>query len=115
VPTLPVHLFAADGSWIAWYRPALPYVWNVGNRWIGWFPWPAEPDLRRDVVDPAGDYLGTVVGDRLFALTFRLPRPLPERVPEPHRPPGSPDVARTTPLAPPAGYVDVPARRLRRA
>lgn len=114
-PTLPVHLFSADGSWIAWYRPSMPYVWNVRNRWIGWFPWPDDPELRRDVVDTVGDYLGTVVDDRLFALGFRMPRPLPTRVPEPQRPPSPPDVERAEPLVPPAGFTDVPRRRLDRA
>lgn len=111
---LAVHLFASDGRWIAWYRPGLPYVWNTGDRWIGWFPWAqdASDEVRGDVLDPRDAYLGTVVGDRLLSRTARLPRPVPGRVPEPRRPVGPPDVDRTIAVPPPIGYVDVDPQRL---
>lgn len=105
---LQTHLFDSSGRWIAWYRPGLPYVWSVRNRWIGWFPWPDDPE----VLDPSGEYLGAVVGDRLLTRTSRLPRPVPARVPEPRRPVGPPDVAGTTSVPPPPGYADVPRSRL---
>ncbi|MDD7965157.1 hypothetical protein [Actinomycetospora lemnae] len=109
-----VRLFASDGRWIAWYRPGLPYLWNTGDRWIGWFPWPGEPtpEPRDDVLDPSDAYLGTVVGDRLLARTVRRPRPIPSRVPEPRRPVGPPDVDRAQAVPPPIGFTDVPLDRL---
>lgn len=112
MPTWDVaHLFDSGGRWIAWYRPGLPYLWSAGNRWIGWFPWATEhgTELRGDAVDPWGDYLGTVVGNRLLRRTYRLPVALPRRVPEPQLPPGPPDVERTEPRSLPPGFVDLPA------
>lgn len=108
----PTHLYASDGRWIAWYHPRLPYVWSVRNRWIGWFAWPTDAQLARDVLDPAGHYLGTRVGDRLLAKVYRAPVPVPDRVPEPTRPVGAPDVAHARELTPPPGFVDVPLERL---
>ena len=102
------HLFDSAGRWIAWYRPGMPYVWSVRNRWIGWFPWPDDPE----VLDPQGEYLGAVVGDRLLTRTARIPRPVPARVPEPRRPVGPPDVEGSIAVPPPPGYADVPSARL---
>ena len=107
-----VHLFASDGRWIAWYRPGLPYVWSVRNQWIGWFAWPADSEVGTDLLDPSENYLGTVVGDRLLRRTFRMPRPVVARVPEPRRPVGPPDRDRAAATSPPPGYVDVPAAAL---
>jgi hypothetical protein len=114
----PVHLFASDGRWIAWYRPGLPYLWSTRDRWIGWFPWAVEttpeppPEHHNDVLDPHDAYLGTVVGDRLLARVARRPRVVPSRVPEPQRPVGPPDVDRAQAVAPPIGFVDVAPGRL---
>jgi hypothetical protein len=109
---LAAHLFASDGRWIAWYRPGLPYLWSARNAWIGWFPW-SDPERRADVLTPAGESLGTVVGDRLLQRVARTPQPVPARVPEPQRPVGPPDVDRADRVAPPLGFVDVPEVRLR--
>lgn len=112
---LAVYLYASDGRWIAWYRPGMPYVWNTGDRWIGWFPWSHEPDAeeaRGDVLDPQDTYLGTVVGDRLLARTARRPRRVVRRVPEPRRPVGPIVVDRVRAVPPPIGFTDVDPGRL---
>ena len=109
-----VHLYDSAGRWIAWYRRGVPYVWNVHDVWIGWFGWHDEPgDLAHDVLDPAGEYLGTVVGDRLWRKTYRTPVPPSRRVGEPQRPTGPPDVDRAAGCPPPSGFLDVEQASLR--
>ena len=109
-----VRLFASDGRFVAWYRPGMPYLWTAHNGWLGWFAWLDDPELGRDVLDPDGNYLGTVVGDRLFVRRNRTPTPMPTRAPEPQRPVGSPDIGDVDRLALPPGYGDVDRRRLDR-
>lgn len=57
-----VYLHDSQGVWIAFRSdPHGRYLFNPDGDWIGWFPW--DDDV---VVTPAGSYLGTVRGDRLF-------------------------------------------------
>ncbi len=58
------YLFNSDGEWIA-FRLG-DYVYNRDGDWIGWLPWDDE-----DVVSQDGDYLGTIVRNRLFYLYYK--------------------------------------------
>lgn len=57
-----VHLFDSSGDFVAFRRTHDDrYLFDVDGNWIGWFPWGDA-----DVVTEDGDYLGTVVGNRLL-------------------------------------------------
>lgn len=107
-----VHLHDSDGQWVAWYRRGMPYVWNTRDVWVGWFAW-EDGELAGDVLDLSGEYLGTVVGDRLWCRTYRSPVAAPRRVAEPQRPTGPPDVSGAVSRPPPSGFADVAPARLR--
>jgi hypothetical protein len=57
-----VFLYDTGGHWIA-FRTAADdrYLYNKSGQWIGWVPWDDA-----DAVTKQGEYLGTVVGDRLL-------------------------------------------------
>lgn len=56
-------LFDTSGEAVAFRRtPDDRFLWDKDGNWIGWFPWGDA-----DAVDQDGDYLGTVVGNRLVA------------------------------------------------
>jgi len=60
-----VHYFDSAGNWIAFRRrPDDKYLFNKSGSWIGWFPWGDD-----DAVDTHGEYLGTVVKNRLLRKT----------------------------------------------
>jgi len=56
-----VYLFDLAGEPIAFRRSwSDPHVFALDGHWIGWFPW-----NDNHAISPGGDYLGTVVDDRL--------------------------------------------------
>ncbi|MCX7522351.1 hypothetical protein OSC27_08680 [Microbacterium sp. STN6] len=61
------HLYDLAGNWIA-FRTTFDgkYLFDTNGEWLGWFPWGDE-----DAVDRDGEYLGTVVENRL--LRYREP------------------------------------------
>ena len=104
-----VHLFNSSGENIAFIRNAGDkFLFDKAGKWIGWFPWDDD-----DAVTKEGEYLGTIVGDRLLRRTSR-----------PYRSnPGNPGYAgyAGSPGYPghvgykslPSGFTDVPDRYLR--
>lgn len=83
-----VYLFDMSGQPVAFRRTWTdPHVFDLDGHWIGWFPWDDN-----DAVDHGGDYLGTVVDDRLVRRNDWYQRPCsatPE-APERARPTGHP-------------------------
>lgn len=60
---MPVYLYDSSGDWVAFRsEPNGRYLFDRDSEWIGWFPW-ADEDVA---VTPDGDYLGTVVENRLL-------------------------------------------------
>ncbi|GAA2912199.1 hypothetical protein JOD62_001954 [Microbacterium keratanolyticum] len=56
-------LFDTNGEGVAFRRtPDDRFLWDKDGNWVGWFPWGDA-----DAVDQQGNYLGTVVGNRLLA------------------------------------------------
>ena len=55
-----IHLFNSSGIWIGFCLKLS--VFDTFAVWRGWFPW----EESADAVTPQGDYLGTVVGNRLY-------------------------------------------------
>ncbi|KQV07920.1 hypothetical protein [Leifsonia sp. Root112D2] len=55
-------LYDMAGNWIA-FRTAYDgkYLFDTTGEWIGWFPWDDN-----DAVDRDGNYLGTVIDNRLL-------------------------------------------------
>lgn len=55
-------LYDMAGHWIA-FRTAYDgkYLFDTTGNWIGWFPWGDD-----DAVDRDGNYLGTIVENRLL-------------------------------------------------
>ena len=83
----PFHLFNSSGDWIGFCLGK--NVFDTDSAWRGWFPWDSA-----DITAPDGSYLGTVVGNRLYAYEhkrgFQIPyypgypaTPLPPERPEP--------------------------------
>jgi len=57
-----VFLYDSHGKPIAYRRsPEDRWLWGTGGRWLGWFPW-----YDNDAYTKNGQYLGTVIGNRLF-------------------------------------------------
>ncbi|ASN21640.1 hypothetical protein CGK93_19675 [Arthrobacter sp. YN] len=57
-----VFYFNTKGNPIAFRRSEKDrYLFDKNGNWIGWFPWGDN-----DAVDKEGNYLGTVVGNRLL-------------------------------------------------
>lgn len=66
-------LFDSGGSPVAFRRdPDDKFLWDPDGNWIGWFPWGDS-----DAVDTEGEYLGTVVGNRLLHRTSQPYRGYP--------------------------------------
>lgn len=61
-PTVTTFLYDMAGNWIA-FRTAYDgkYLFDTTGEWIGWFPWDDN-----DAVDRDGNYLGTVIDNRLL-------------------------------------------------
>jgi len=60
-----IFYFNSAGEVAAFRRSADDkFLFDQNGNWIGWFPWDDD-----DAVDREGDYLGTVVGNRLLART----------------------------------------------
>lgn len=97
------HLFDSRGAWIA-YRVARRFVWSRDGEWVGWCPWPDDPDV---VIDPGGAYLGHVMGNRLLRRSSVAARPFPGYPPYPgyRGAPGEPDGEE--PIDLPEGAADV--------
>ena len=62
----PFPLFNSAGSWIGFCLGN--NVFSVDAVWRGWFPWNDSADL----MTPRGNYLGTVVGNRLYAFEHKV-------------------------------------------
>ncbi|MEJ3404169.1 hypothetical protein WDJ51_05455 [Rathayibacter sp. YIM 133350] len=76
------YLFDLSGDWIAFRHSAEgKYLFSPDGDWIGWFPWDDAEALT-----PDGDYLGTVVGDRLVQEIGHLRRGVPAYPGEPSFP-----------------------------
>jgi len=59
-------LFNRAGRPAAFRRtPDDKFLWDLHGHWIGWFPWGDG-----DAVDKTGDYLGTVVNNRLLRRSY---------------------------------------------
>jgi hypothetical protein len=97
----PFHLFNSSGRWIGFCLAN--NVFDIDAVWRGWFPWSDQAE----VLSPHGTYLGTVVGNRLYAFSHK------EGVRMTYRPsfPAVPSLANhPTPIAPkplPVGASDV--------
>ena len=85
-----VYLFDMDGEPIAFRRTwSDPYLFALDGHWIGWTPWGDD-----HVVDPRGEYLGSVVDDRLVRRNDWCARPCTRTAepPGPVTPTGTPSV-----------------------
>ncbi|QFU90491.1 hypothetical protein [Amycolatopsis sp. YIM 10] len=104
-----IHYYDSSGLWIAFRRKEGDrYLFNSHAEWIGWFPWG-----DKDAVTTTGDYLGTVVTDRLLHRHHQPYRGYPGFPGFPGYP-GHPSYpGHWGPRSLPAGFVDVPARLLR--
>ena len=60
----PFHLYNSAGAWIGICLGR--NVFDTDNVWRGWFPWDSG-----DIVWPHGAYLGTVIGNRLYAFEHK--------------------------------------------
>lgn len=87
-------LFDSSGDWIVWRRSTNDkFLFNDNGDAIGWFPWDDA-----DAVDMDGEYLGTVVGNRLLRKNY-----------QPYR--GYPGYPGYSP--PPAGFSDLLRKQLK--
>ena len=79
------YLFNSRGDWIAFLKDK--FVFDTDGNWIGWLPW---EDL--EIVDTNGEYLGTMVRDRLYRFKNRPYRGYPGHSDSPDYPgyPGYP-------------------------
>lgn len=65
--------FDMGGTWIAFRRHEDDkYLFDASGQWIGWFPWGDD-----DAVDTQGQYLGTIVRNRLVRFHARPYRGYP--------------------------------------
>lgn len=68
-----VFYFNNTGNPIAFRRhPTDRFLFDKSGNWIGWFPWGDN-----DAADKEGNYLGTVVGNRLLKRDFQPYRGYP--------------------------------------
>ncbi len=66
-----VYLFDMEGQAVAFRRSwADQYLFDLNGNWIGWCPWDDN-----DAVDRRGQYLGTVVDDRIVRRNDLCERP----------------------------------------
>ncbi|MET0974500.1 MAG: hypothetical protein ABWX82_02370 [Leifsonia sp.] len=67
------YLYDLSGRWIA-FRASTEskYLFDTTGEWIGWFPWGDA-----EAVTPDGEYLGTVVDDRLVSAFGHTSRGFP--------------------------------------
>jgi len=99
-----VHLLDSSGDFVAFRRSDDDrYLFDVDGNWIGWFPWGDA-----DVVTEDGDYLGTVMGNRLLRRGTQPYRGYPGYPGYPGYAgyPGYPGYAGY--IATPSGFDDVP-------
>ena len=104
-----VYLYDSQGMWIA-YRldHRARHLFAPDGDWIGWFAWDDD-----DAVTPAGEYLGTVVGDRLLIRVDRAFRGTPDYPGAPTYP-GRASYPGAAPfVSVPPGFDDVPGAHLR--
>lgn len=59
------HLYNSAGVWIGFCLGTS--VFDTFAIWRGWFPW----EESADSVTPEGEYLGTVVGNRLYRFAHK--------------------------------------------
>jgi hypothetical protein len=103
------YLYDSAGQWIAFRTDTGGrYLFDTTGAWIGWFPW----DDENDAVTPDGEYLGTVVQNRLLWRTAPTYRGTPGYPGAPAFPghasyPGSVGYGGYVP-----GFEDVPPSRL---
>ena len=103
-----VYLHDSQGVWIAFRTDQRSrYLFNPDGDWIGWFPWDDE-----EAVTPAGEYLGTVLGDRLFAEEHHRYRGDPGYPGAPAYPGQAPYPGAGTYVSLPTGCDDVPSSLL---
>lgn len=102
------YLYDSQGVWIAFRTDERArHLFNPDGDWIGWFPWEDDEAVTRD-----GEYLGTVVGDRLFAEERHAYRGRPDYPGAPLYP-GQASYPGAAPFVSlPVGYVDVPSALL---
>jgi len=62
------HFFDSRGNWIAFRRGK--FVFDPNGKWIGWLPWDND-----EIVDPCGEYLGTIVNQSRSRLYHFRNRP----------------------------------------
>lgn len=85
------YLFDSRGDYVAFRLGNM--VFDINADWVGWLPWD-EPE----VVNPLGEYLGTICpDDRLYALPDHAVRTYPGF-------PGYPAQPHVPPLPEPRGY-----------
>lgn len=102
------YLYDSQGVWIAFrVDDRARHLFNPDGDWIGWFPWDDG-----DAVTPDGDYLGTLVGDRLLFQEGHVFRGTPEYPGAPAYPGRAsyPGAAHFESLPP--GFEDVPGAYL---
>lgn len=105
-----VVLHNSAGEAIAFMRyPGDKYLFSVKGTWIGWFPWSDDAAVTRD-----GEYLGTVLGDRLYREENPKWRSTPFGGGNPGSVAGIWINGRAQAMNPPFGYDDVPSRFLDR-
>ena len=89
-------LFNSSGNWIA-FRVGR-YIFDVNGNWIGWMPW-----NDNYVVTDGGEYMGRIIGNRLYKFWNEPYRGYPGY-------PGYPGYAGYSPL--PVGAQDVNLKEL---
>lgn len=76
-----VYLYDMGGTTVAFRRSWTDqHLFDVFGHWIGWFPWDDN-----DAVDLDGNYLGTVVHDRLVRRNDLCVRSCSAAPPDPGR------------------------------
>lgn len=62
-----IFFFNVAGEGVAFRRsPDDKFLWDMSGSWVGWFPWNDD-----DAVDKEGEYLGTIVGNRLLKRDYQ--------------------------------------------
>ena len=58
------YLYNSKGEYIAFKIGN--YIFNNKNAWIGWLPW-----SNNEIVNKEGEYIGTILNDRIYSFSRR--------------------------------------------
>jgi len=59
-----IYLYNSKGEYIAFMLDQ--YIFNSKNEWVGWLPW-----SNNEIVNKKGEYIGTIIKDRMFSFSRR--------------------------------------------